>query len=180
MGPHPCLGAVVHRAHFQVDGLDGAEGPFDAGEGLVGAPAVLGRHGVLRQGGADDVDTVGLGGDGVLAPCEVEAGCGDGEVLLHAVAVDHRADPEADLRVAFETALGDALAKELQLGLGGLQHGLCGRGDAWVAAGNQAFPGEVGVEEFEEIDGIKAFEGPAAHQLGDTGALEGADPVKTV
>ena len=42
-----------------------------------------------------------------------------------------------------------------------------------ASAARQTFPGEIGVEEFEEVDGIEAFEGTPAHQ-------PGADPVKPV
>ncbi len=122
----------MQRAHFQVHGLDRAEGPFDTGQSLVGTHTVLACHGLLRQGRADDIDAVecSLGGDGVLAPGTVEAGVGDGEVLLHAIAVDHLADAHADLCGAFETALLDALAKVLQLSLGCLQQRLPGAGPA--------------------------------------------------
>ncbi len=47
-----------------------------------------------------------------------------------------------------------------------------------LPAAPQALPGEVGVEELEEVDGVEAPQGTAAHQFGDTGALEGADPAR--
>ena len=72
---HPIGGAVVDRAHLQVDRLERAERALDVGQRLVVAHAVGGVH--LRGGdrGADDVDAVqrGLGGDALALAREGEA-----------------------------------------------------------------------------------------------------------
>src|SRR5674476_1540863 len=153
VGPDPGLGPVVDRAQVQVDGLDGAEVAFYPGQALVGGHHFGRVHLLDRHGGADDVDPVQgrLGGDLVLVAGEHERVVGDveGVVLGHLVPADDLPDPDPDLPGTGQTPRvhgGDDLG---QLRVGGLQQrqaftGPLG-GQGGVTAGDQSFPGVVGV-----------------------------------
>src|ERR1035437_8710602 len=153
MGPDPVLGPVVDRAQVQVDGLDGAEVAFDAGQTLVGGHHLARAHLLGADGGADDVQPVQgrLGGDGLGVALVAEGVVGDGQgvVLGHLVPADDFADPDPDLAGPVQApGTGGGGGDLCQLGVGGVQQGqaFAGplRGQGGVAAGDQAFPGVVG------------------------------------
>src|ERR1035437_8223869 len=151
MGPDPVLGPVVDRAQVQVDGLDGAEVAFDAGQTLVGGDNLGRVHLLGAHGGGDDVDPVQgrLGGDlvGVAGEDERVFGDGQGVVLGHLVPADDLPAPGPDLARTSQAPgihRGDDLG---QLDVGGFQQCeaftgplLCQGG---VAARDQAFAGVV-------------------------------------
>src|SRR5450759_3056611 len=93
VGPDPGFGPVVDGAQVQVDGLQGAEVAFDAGQTLVGGDNLGRVHLLGADGGGDDVQPVHgrLGSDLVLVAGEGERVFGDGQgvVLGHLVPVSY-------------------------------------------------------------------------------------------
>ena len=84
MRPDPVRGAVPDGPDVQV-GIEGAEGPLDLGQSLVGGDHAGAVQVSGGDAGAQHVDAVhgGLGGDGVLVAGVADAVVGDvdGEVL---------------------------------------------------------------------------------------------------
>jgi len=58
MSPDTILEPMEDRADLQVDALHHAEGLFDAGQPLVAADDLIGTHGVIRNAGPNDIDSV--------------------------------------------------------------------------------------------------------------------------
>src|SRR4051812_26064324 len=79
VGADAIFAPVVDRPDLEVDGLEGAEGAFHAGQRLVVADRIVGGHVTLFDTGANDVETIERGflGDLVVAQREVEAGLAD-------------------------------------------------------------------------------------------------------
>ncbi len=149
--PDAVFEAVVDRADLELGALEGAECALDLFEALVGAHDVAGWQRSRGNARAQDVEAVerGLGRDlGGLARV-TEAGVRDLdlEVLLDAVALERRADREADLVGALKRAALDALLDLLEAALGRLQQvlALAGAlgGDQGVAADDEALAGVV-------------------------------------
>jgi hypothetical protein len=152
------LDVVVDWSQVHIDGLQGAEVPFDAGQGLVGRHHLGGVHLLGANGGADDVQPVQgrLRGDGLGVAGERETIIGNVQdvVLGHLVPADDPPDPHPDLAGTGKAPGigGDDLG---QLNIGGFQQcqafaGLLG-GQGGVTARDQAFPGIVGVGDLGEV-----------------------------
>ena len=115
------------------------------------------------NGGAQHVDAIecGFGVDRVLVTLVGEGSVGDGAVkmLAHLVFSDHFADGFPDTPGAGQSPGGHAGGDGGQQGFGGRQQfgafagTLVGQGG--VAAGDQPFPGVVGVADFGEVDGVE-------------------------
>ena len=95
---------MVDGTDLEIDGLDRAEGPLDAGKALVGGDGIGGGDSLLGDRRANDVEAVERGflGDVAHFAHGGEAGIGDVdlEVLGHLVATEHLADGDADLVLA--------------------------------------------------------------------------------
>ena len=75
MGAHARRRPMEHRADFEIDGLDRAEGALHLGQGPVDADRLFGREALFRHISGDHVDAVeaGLGGDRVVGAAIDEA-----------------------------------------------------------------------------------------------------------
>src|SRR5664279_1885272 len=157
--PDPGLGPVVDRAQVQVDGFEGPEVAFYPGQALVGRDDLGRVHLFGGHGGADDIEPVQgrLGGDLVLVAGEDERVVGDVQevVLGHLVPADDLPDPDPDL-AGTSQAPGSHGGDDLcQLDVRCVQQGQafpCAfGGQGGVTAGDQAFPGVVGVGDLGEV-----------------------------
>src|SRR5674476_44696 len=159
VGPDPGFGVVVDGAQVQVDGLQGAEVAFHPGQRLVGGHHLGRVHLLGGHGGTDDVDPVQgrLGGDLVLVTGEGELVVLDVQdvVLGHLVPADDLPDPDPDLAGTSQAPGNHSTVDLGQLRVGGVQQcqaftsPLGGQGR--VTAGDQSFPGVVGVGDLGEV-----------------------------
>ena len=127
----------------------------------------------------------GFGVDAGLVATVGEGGVGDGgvEVLAHLVFVDHLAHRLADLARAGEGAAGDPVgdAGEQLVGRGqqvAAFAGTFGR-ERGVAAGDQPFPGVVGVADLGQVLGVEQAHlqrAVGAGEFGDRGRAQRGDP----
>jgi hypothetical protein len=143
---------VPDRADVQV-GIEGAEGPPDVGEGLVGGDDPAAVQVARGDAGAQHVDAVEccFGGDGVLVAAVAEpvlADLGD-EVPGDLAAVQDPVDSYGDRVLAAQRPPGPRArgGDFVQVSLGGLQEALALAGPLGFAervlAGHQPLAGEV-------------------------------------
>ena len=140
------------RADVQV-GAEGAEGPLDLGQGLVGGDHLAAVQVSCLDAGAHHVDAVelGLGGDGVLVAGVTDAVVGDldGEVLSDLAAAEDPVGAHGNLVLAAQRPPGPrAGGGDLgQVGLGGREERFALAGafgfQERVLAGYQPLAGEV-------------------------------------
>src|SRR5208283_1390227 len=158
--PDPVLGAVPDRADVQV-GIEGAEGPLDLGQGLVGGDDLAAVQVAGPDAGTQHVDAVqgGFGGDGVLVAGVADAVVGDldGEVLGDLAAGKDPVGAHGDLVLAAQRCAGPRAGRgDLgQVGLGGFEQAFALAGpfgfQEGVLAGNQPLAGEIGAGDLGQV-----------------------------
>src|SRR5207344_3292680 len=183
------LGAVPDGPDVQV-GAEGAEGPLDLGQRLVGGDHGGGVEVAGGDAGAQHVDAVegGLGGDGVLVAGVADAVVADvdGEVLGDLAAVQDPVGPHGDLVLAVQRPAGPCAGRGdlAQVSLGGSEQRFPLAGpfgfQERVLAGHQPLPGEVRGGDLGQVLGIEQgqLQVPAADQLLDLGGAQRGDPVQ--